>query len=98
MKEEEEVEEEKDGQESAEGERMAQMAVGGNEGLWRGDGAHEELMGWGLIARCASLIPIHSHSIHTRPPYSSPGIQRHFPTGKVKALISGHFVAILCLL
>lgn len=38
------------GQESAEGERMAQMAVGGNERLWRGDGAHEELMGWGLIA------------------------------------------------
>lgn len=46
-----------------------------------------------------SLSTLSSHTLaHTLVPYSDSGIQKHFPTGKVKTPIRGHFVAILCLL
>lgn len=39
-------------------------------------------------------LSVHTHSS----PYSNSGIHKHFPTGKIKAPIRGHFVASLCLL
>lgn len=84
-----------------EGERMPQTAVvvGGEVRLWIEAG----LSSWRLEGFTSdSSVCITDPTLlsaHTHPsPYYSSCIQKPFPTGKVKAPLREHFVAILCLL